>query len=70
MVQQEGGPDSPWRVYSTDPRDVNKPLSQNGRKLGGTWEQACADADALRVTHGFHFERPSGLWLPSISPSL
>lgn len=56
--------DGPWRVFSTDSRD-RFPLSHEGRMLGGTWDQAVSDAESLRASHGFEFERPSGLWLPS-----
>lgn len=69
-VRQDGGFDAPWRVFSTAPQDRGRALSQNGKLLGGTWTQACNDADRLRTTHGFHFERPSGLQLPSRTPNV
>lgn len=70
VSQDPASPDGAWRVFSTDPRDKGKPLTSKGRLLGGTWDEAIRDADQLRATHGFHFERPSGLWLPSASPRL
>ncbi len=59
-----------WRLFSTASRDRGIPLSQRGKLLGGTWDQAITDAERLRDTHGFQFERPSGLWLPSGLPNI
>jgi hypothetical protein len=35
--------------------------------LGGTWDQAVADAVRVAIENGFFFRRPPALWLPSSS---
>jgi hypothetical protein len=56
-----------WRVYPCDPRFRDAALREQGVVLGGTWDQAVADAVRVAIENGFFFRRPPALWLPSSS---
>jgi len=65
------GTDGPWRLFASGSdltlREQTTPLSDrsSGRAiLGGTFDQAVADAERICRQNGFVFERPSGLLLP------
>lgn len=63
------GSSEKWCVFAVDPRSPIEelPLSQHGRMLGGTFDEAIADAERVAREMSFVFLRPSGLWMPSPS---
>jgi hypothetical protein len=63
--------DGSWRVFAHAPdltaRQMASPVSDRaaGRRiLGGTFQQACTDADRVARENGFIFQRPNERQLP------
>lgn len=54
--------DGSWRVYAHGPdlslAQATRPVREGQRVLGGSFDQACRDADRVARENGFLFERP------------
>lgn len=59
------GAQAGWRVFQERAKKYGRlALTDQGRLLGGTFEQAVQDAQRIADENGFLFQRPDGLILP------